>query len=119
MASKALSTLMMGRTGPKISSCITGSVGLTSTKIVGSINLSFASAFPPTATVPLLIRLRRRLRTRLFMDQLLPKTIHDLLKICRVDNATEVRTCLHIISVPFLKNNLCFFNKFILDFFGT
>lgn len=53
MASNAFSTLTMGRIGPNISSCITGSVGFTSTKIVGATNLSEGSVSPPTATFPL------------------------------------------------------------------
>jgi len=56
MASEALSTFIIGSMGPNISSCITGSVGLTSVKIVGAMNLSDGSVSPPTATLPLLRR---------------------------------------------------------------
>jgi hypothetical protein len=54
MASNAFSTVTIGRIGPNISSCITGSVGFTSTKIVGAMNLSVGSVSPPTAIFPLL-----------------------------------------------------------------
>jgi hypothetical protein len=54
IASEALSTFIIGSMGPNISSCITGSVGLTSVKIVGAMNLSDGSVAPPTATLPLL-----------------------------------------------------------------
>jgi hypothetical protein len=53
IASEALSTFTIGSMGPNISSCITGSVGLTSIKIVGAMNLSYGSVSPPTATLPL------------------------------------------------------------------
>jgi hypothetical protein len=53
MASEALSTFIIGSMGPNISSCIIGSVGLTSVKIVGAMNLSDGSLLPPTATLPL------------------------------------------------------------------
>jgi hypothetical protein len=53
IASEGLSTLIMGSMGPNISSCITGSVGLTSVKIVGAMNLSDRSVSPPTAILPL------------------------------------------------------------------
>ena len=56
MASEALSTFIIGSMGPNISSCITGSVGLTSVKIVGAMNLSDGSLSPPTATLPLFRR---------------------------------------------------------------
>jgi len=56
MASEALSTFIIGSIGPNISSCITGSVGLTSVKIVGAMNLSDGSVSPPTATLPLFRR---------------------------------------------------------------
>lgn len=62
MASKAFPTVMTGRMGPKISSCITRSVGLTSTRIVGSMNFSSESVFPPTATVPFFKKFATRLR---------------------------------------------------------
>lgn len=63
MASKAFPTFMIGRTGPKISSCITGSVGLTSTRIVGSMNFSSESVLPPTATFPLFKKPATRLKS--------------------------------------------------------
>jgi len=53
MASEALSTFIIGSMGPNISSCIIGSVGLTSVKIVGAMNLSDGSVSPPTANLPL------------------------------------------------------------------
>jgi hypothetical protein len=53
MASEGPSTFIIGNIGPNISSCITGSVGLTSTKIVGLMNLSDGSVSPPTAILPL------------------------------------------------------------------
>lgn len=56
MASEALSTFIMGSMGPNISSCMTGSVGLTSVRIVGAMNLSDGSVSPPTATLPLFRR---------------------------------------------------------------
>ena len=56
MASEALSTFIIGSMGPNISSCITGSVGLTSVKIVGAMNLSDGSVSPPTAILPLFRR---------------------------------------------------------------
>ena len=43
MASKALSMFTIGKIGPKISSFMTGSLGLTSTRIVGSMNFSAES----------------------------------------------------------------------------
>lgn len=52
IASKAFSIGTIGKIGPKISSCITGSVGKTSIRMVGSINFSLASVFPPTASLP-------------------------------------------------------------------
>lgn len=39
MASYAFSTFTMGKMGPKISSCMIGSVGFTSTRIVGEMYL--------------------------------------------------------------------------------
>jgi hypothetical protein len=53
MASEALSTFTIGSMGPNISSCITESVGLTSVKMVGAMNLSDGSVSPPTAILPL------------------------------------------------------------------
>ena len=50
-----------GNIGPNISSCITGSVGLTSMSIVGEIYLSRASQSPPIATLPLFKYFTRRL----------------------------------------------------------
>lgn len=61
MASKALSMFMIGRTGPKISSFMTASVGFTSTRIVGSMYLSLESVLPPTATFPSFKKLVMRL----------------------------------------------------------
>ena len=55
---------IIGRMGPNISSCMTGSVGLTSIKMVGSIHKSSASVFPPTATLPLFNKACKRLITR-------------------------------------------------------
>lgn len=49
IASNALSTVTIGKMGPKISSCITGSVRLTLIRMVGSIYLSSAFVFPPNA----------------------------------------------------------------------
>jgi len=53
MASEGLSTLIIGSIGPNISSCMIGSVGLMSIKIVGPMNLSDGSVSPPTAIFPL------------------------------------------------------------------
>jgi hypothetical protein len=64
MASNALSTLTIGRIGPNTSSCITGSVGFTSTKIVGAINLSEGSVSPPTAILPLFKNATNRLKKK-------------------------------------------------------
>jgi hypothetical protein len=64
IASNALSTVTIGRMGPNISSCITGSVGLTSIKIVGAMNLSDGSVSPPTAIFPLFKNATNRLRAR-------------------------------------------------------
>jgi hypothetical protein len=64
IASNALSTVTIGRIGPNISSCITGSVGLTSIKMVGAMNLSEASVSPPTAIFPLFKNATSRLRAR-------------------------------------------------------
>lgn len=61
MASEGLFTFMMGNIGPNISSCITGSIGLISTKIVGLMNLSDESVSPPTAILPLSRKDRSRL----------------------------------------------------------
>jgi hypothetical protein len=61
MASEGLSTFIMGSIGPNISSCIIGSVGLTSTKIVGLMNLSDESVSPPTAILPLFRKDKSRL----------------------------------------------------------
>lgn len=61
IASNAFSILTIGRIGPKISSCMTGSVGFTLVRMVGSMNLSDASDDPPMATSDDLIRLMRRL----------------------------------------------------------
>ena len=63
-ASFASSISITGRMGPKISSCITGSVGLTSTKIVGSIHKSSTSVLPPTATLPLFNKPCKRLKKK-------------------------------------------------------
>lgn len=52
IASKALSTFKIGRMGPKISSCMTGSVGFTSVKMVGAINRSSEFVSPPIAMLP-------------------------------------------------------------------
>lgn len=62
IASKAFSILTIGRIGPKISSCMTGSVPFTLVRMVGSMNFSEASDCPPTATSDDLIRLTRRLK---------------------------------------------------------
>lgn len=64
IASKAFSTVTIGRIGPNISSFITGSVGFTSTKIVGAMNLSEGSVSPPTAIFPLFKNDTSRLRAR-------------------------------------------------------
>ena len=64
MASNAFSTLTIGSIGPNISSCITGSVVLTSTKIVGDTNLSEGSVSPPTAIFPLFKNDTTRLRAK-------------------------------------------------------
>lgn len=52
---------MIGNIGPNISSCITGSVGLISTRIVGDIYFSLESQSPPIAILPLFKYLMRRL----------------------------------------------------------
>lgn len=62
IASNAFSILTIGRIGPKISSCITGSVPFTFVRMVGSMNLSEASEVPPMATSDDLMRLMRRLK---------------------------------------------------------
>jgi len=49
IASYALLTFIIGNIGPNISSCMMGSVGLTSTSIVGEINLSAGFTSPPIA----------------------------------------------------------------------
>lgn len=49
IASYAFSTLIIGKIGPKISSVMTGSVGFTLCTMVGSMNRSLMSIFPPTA----------------------------------------------------------------------
>ena len=64
IASNALSTVTIGSIGPNISSCITGSVDFTSTKIVGAMNLSEGSVSPPTAIFPLFKNDTSRLRAR-------------------------------------------------------
>lgn len=64
MASYALLILTMGKMGPNISSCITGSEGLTSTRIVGSMYFSEGSVLPPTATVPFDKNFDRRLKSK-------------------------------------------------------
>ncbi len=51
MASPAEETLIMGRMGPKISSCITGSEGSTSLMIVGSMYRLDLSCFPPSSAI--------------------------------------------------------------------
>jgi hypothetical protein len=86
IASNAFATVTIGRIGPNTSSCITGSVGFTSTKIVGSMNLSEGSVSPPTAILPLLKNDTSRLRTRkvLLLDrsvsmvQVIKKLFHHL-----------------------------------------
>lgn len=53
IASYALSIFIIGNIGPNISSCIIGSVGLTSTSTVGEIYLSVGFVSPPMAILPL------------------------------------------------------------------
>ena len=64
IASKAFVTIMMGKIGPKISSCITGSLSMTSIKIVGSIYFSEESVLPPIATFPDFSKLLTRLKNK-------------------------------------------------------
>lgn len=52
IASYALFTFTIGNIGPKISSFMTGSVGLTLIRIVGAMYFSAASVCPPIATSP-------------------------------------------------------------------
>lgn len=52
IASNALSTVTIGKIGPKISSCITGSVFFTFINMVGSIKRSSAFVLPPNAIWP-------------------------------------------------------------------
>lgn len=60
IASNAFSTLTIGKIGPKISSCITGSVFFTLIKSVGSMKRSSAFDLPPTITsAPFNIETRR------------------------------------------------------------
>ena len=61
MASKAFSMLTIGKMGPKISSCITGSVTFTSIRTVGSMYFSAESVRPPMATVAPFKRFATRL----------------------------------------------------------
>lgn len=67
IASNAFSIGIIGKIGPKISSCITGSVGKTSIRMVGSINFSFASVFPPIASLPELRKPDKRLKLNTFL----------------------------------------------------
>lgn len=64
MASKAFETLMIGMTGPKISSFITSSVEVISTRTVGSMKRSSALVLPPTAILPFFRNFMMRLKKR-------------------------------------------------------
>ena len=59
-AASTSGTVMIGRSGPKISSCISGVSAPTSSRIVSSMNFSLASVLPPCTTVPCSIRLESR-----------------------------------------------------------
>lgn len=54
--------LIMGKMGPKISSCMTGSEAWTSVNMVGAMYLSDASVSPPIAIFPLLKNFDKRLK---------------------------------------------------------
>lgn len=64
IASNAFSTFIIGKIGPKISFCITGSSGLTFIRIVGSMNKSSGSVFPPIAISAPLSNAVKRLNNR-------------------------------------------------------
>ena len=131
MASYALLMFTMGKIGPNISSCMTGSVDLTSIRIVGSMYLSEESVLPPIATVPFDKNFDKRLKTRVSINYIFQKcsfsasgSYDKIIKINSLEvivayNAAQIRTFLWIFGIPFLNNFLRFLDKLILHFSGA